>query len=770
MGAVYKVRQKALDRIVALKILPPVIGTSPEFSQRFTREAKALAKLNHPNIVTLHEFGQADGLHFILMEFVDGVNLAQLLKSRRIAPREALAIVPMICDALQFAHDHGIVHRDIKPENILLDRQGRVKVADFGIAKIVEASLDPQHTDEHAFTDVTLAGKIIGTPSYMAPEQIDKPQEVDHRADIYALGVVFYQMLTGELPNEKLVPPSQKIHLDVRLDEVVMRALEKNPELRFQQADTLKTQIETITATSKGKQPPASATKWSLGKKVALTSSLALFLIILPILIGSVMSAIHSKNQVKRVREQAERRLEANTPHRHTSRPRIPELMSIWKTMGHPETLVYFLKVDWEHDALFTPDSPWSLSEEAFAALPDSERTHLSLQSDLTSLRSILATVEEAGNQFAAKGAEFDARQCFESLQKFGQRLSQPNHQLVLRLLGQSTQKHAASLQASIPFDTFPVEFSETQKSVEQPFIFIRKDDNYEFRERLYNFDGLLNELQKLARTLPGTSVQIKTDENSPYCNVARLLDACRKNRLTNVSFDISSDARVAIAGWLEHMDQGSYSKSWQTASEKFRQSISESEWIQTSENVRKPLGVVLSRNDSSFSKTMKSCEVTFKTEFEKMGSALETVTFAIDEDGNWRASSYLIKPVVRTTLEGSNDTEKAVLNSAEAWLSLIDDESYAQSWKGAAKLFQAALSESQWTASLTQARKPLGALISRKFMSSQSAKSLPGAPDGDYFVIQFTSSFANKASAVETVTFSKEKDGSWKASGYYIR
>lgn len=247
MGAVYKVRQKDLDRIVALKILPPGIGQSPEFSNRFTREARALAKLNHPGIVTLHEFGQQDGLYFILMEFVDGVNLAQLMKTGRVSPREALAIVPQICDALQYAHDQGIVHRDIKPENILLDRQGRVKVADFGIAKVVAAVCDPIRSgDTPVPENQTLAGKIIGTPQYMAPEQIEHPSDVDHRADIYALGVVFYQMLTGELPGKDLQAPLRKVHIDVRLDEIVLQALEKKPELRYQTAGDFRTRVETI--------------------------------------------------------------------------------------------------------------------------------------------------------------------------------------------------------------------------------------------------------------------------------------------------------------------------------------------------------------------------------------------------------------------------------------------------------------------------------------------------------------------------------------------
>jgi len=249
MGAVYKARQKQLDRIVALKILPPGIGKDPAFAGRFAREARALAKLNHPGIVTLYEFGEASGQFYFLMEFVDGVNLRQLLASSRISAREALAIVPQICDALQFAHDQGIVHRDIKPENILLDRRGRAKVADFGLAKIMGGENNEPAADGHSAassTALTDAGKVMGTPQYMSPEQITAPGGVDHRADIYALGVVFYQMLTGELPGKKIEPPSKKVHIDVRLDEIVLRALEKKPELRYQQASVLKTQVETI--------------------------------------------------------------------------------------------------------------------------------------------------------------------------------------------------------------------------------------------------------------------------------------------------------------------------------------------------------------------------------------------------------------------------------------------------------------------------------------------------------------------------------------------
>ncbi len=239
MGAVYQARQRQLERLVALKILPVEPGREPSFAERFAREAKALARLNHPNIVSVYDCGQQEGLYYFIMEYVDGLNLRQLERSRRPSPEQALAIVPAICDALQYAHQQGIVHRDIKPENILLDKQGRVKIADFGIAKILRAGSEG--------ATLTQGRGVVGTPHYMAPEQVEKPGSVDHRADIYSLGVVFYEMLTGELPLGRFAPPSQKVHVDVRLDEVVLRALEKEPERRYQQASDVKTQVETIT-------------------------------------------------------------------------------------------------------------------------------------------------------------------------------------------------------------------------------------------------------------------------------------------------------------------------------------------------------------------------------------------------------------------------------------------------------------------------------------------------------------------------------------------
>ena len=284
MGVVYKARQKTLNRLVALKLLAPERVGDTKFAERFTREAQALAALNHPNIVTIYDFGQAGGFYFLLMEYVDGLNLRQLLRTRKFTPEEALAIVPPLCDALQFAHDRGIVHRDIKPENLLLDKAGRVKVADFGIARMLAAdgragSPLPAEAGEseaaaHGVTpparepSALTGDQTLGTPGYTAPEQKTDPQKVDSRADIYSLGVVFYELLTGELPGKPLQPPSRKVHIDVRLDEVVLRALEQKPELRYQQASQVKTAVESVsTQPPRATEPTVPSASWEAARQ-----------------------------------------------------------------------------------------------------------------------------------------------------------------------------------------------------------------------------------------------------------------------------------------------------------------------------------------------------------------------------------------------------------------------------------------------------------------------------------------------------------------------
>jgi serine/threonine protein kinase len=238
MGAVYKARQLKLDRLVALKILPPELSCDPAFAERFAREARALARLNHPQVVAVYDFGKAGGHYFLLMEYVDGGSLRQLLTAGPLPPPQALPVVGQICDALQYAHEQGVVHRDIKPENILLDRRGQVKIADFGLAKLLRRS-----RSEFTLTGV---GQVMGTQDYMAPEQRTSPQAVDHRADIYSLGVVFYEMLTGELPVGCFAPPSQKASVDGRLDDVIFRTLEREPDRRYQRISAVKVDVESI--------------------------------------------------------------------------------------------------------------------------------------------------------------------------------------------------------------------------------------------------------------------------------------------------------------------------------------------------------------------------------------------------------------------------------------------------------------------------------------------------------------------------------------------
>lgn len=242
MGAVYRGLQKGLERPVAIKILPPGIEKEdPSYAERFKNEAKLMARLEHPGIVPVYEFGQtASGLLYFVMGFVDGSDVHHLLRAAplgRLPPEHALAITAHVCDALSYAHDHGIVHRDIKPANILINTAGQVKVADFGLAKV----------DDPAERGFTQTGLAMGTPDYVAPEVLILGTRIDGRADLYAMGVMLYQMLTGHVPRGAFKPASQRIpNLDPRLDAIIQKAMQSDREDRYQTSGELRAALEPL--------------------------------------------------------------------------------------------------------------------------------------------------------------------------------------------------------------------------------------------------------------------------------------------------------------------------------------------------------------------------------------------------------------------------------------------------------------------------------------------------------------------------------------------
>lgn len=241
MGAVYKGFQKSLDRFVAIKILPPDIEDGDvHYAERFKQEAKAMAKLRHPGIVAVYDAGEtADGLLYYVMEFIEGTDVAQMVAANgRLARKDALSICLPVCDALAYAHGKGIVHRDIKPSNIMIESDGTVKVADFGLAKTVTI-------ESGGFTRSDLA---LGTPDFIAPECLIPSIKVDARADLYAVGVMLYQMLTGEIPRGMFKLPSKRTAgLDERFDAIVCKAMETDREERYQTALDVRRDLEAIT-------------------------------------------------------------------------------------------------------------------------------------------------------------------------------------------------------------------------------------------------------------------------------------------------------------------------------------------------------------------------------------------------------------------------------------------------------------------------------------------------------------------------------------------
>jgi serine/threonine protein kinase len=240
MGTVYKARQPLLDRIVAIKGIRPDLHDDEAFRDRFLREARALAKLRHPFIVTVFDVYKSDDLYGLVMEYVEGTSLRDLLERGTVTERDALDFVPQVTDALQHAHEAGIVHRDIKPENVLVDSLARVRLVDFGLATLLNREGQTREPGDD---------RVVGTLRYMAPEQMSTPQSVDHRADIYSTGVVFYEMLAHGLPGPDREPPSRRAATDPRLDPIVLRSIEPERDRRYPEAKLMQSDIVSVART-----------------------------------------------------------------------------------------------------------------------------------------------------------------------------------------------------------------------------------------------------------------------------------------------------------------------------------------------------------------------------------------------------------------------------------------------------------------------------------------------------------------------------------------
>jgi serine/threonine protein kinase len=235
MGCVFKVHQNKLDRTIALKILPKELASDSLFAERFSREARAMARLNHPNVIRVYDYGRAGDVCYLMMEHMDGMNLRDLLDAGQLSADESLRIFDQVCEGLAFAHREGVIHRDIKPENILFSRQGHVSIADFGLARLA--------MDSHCEVSLTQTRQAMGTLNYMAPEQWENPKGVDHRADVYALGILLYELLTGRVPRGSFPPASSFAAVPQDVDNVIHRALQVSPDERFADVGEMRTAL-----------------------------------------------------------------------------------------------------------------------------------------------------------------------------------------------------------------------------------------------------------------------------------------------------------------------------------------------------------------------------------------------------------------------------------------------------------------------------------------------------------------------------------------------
>ena len=256
MGIVYKAMDLKLNREVALKVLPRELVSDPERKRRFVQEAQAAAALKHPNIGVVYEIDDEDGVDFIAMELIDGEALSDIAKRGALPVERVLHIGVQVVEGLAKAHEGGIVHRDVKPGNILMDKDGHIKIIDFGLAKLLEPAENARSDSDiqTAIRGQTQGGQLMGTVAYMSPEQA-RAQHVDQRSDLFSLGILLFELLTGKLPfqgasgletlNMILTDPAPPVPGDPELQRIVHRCLEKERDNRFQTASDL---AEALTA------------------------------------------------------------------------------------------------------------------------------------------------------------------------------------------------------------------------------------------------------------------------------------------------------------------------------------------------------------------------------------------------------------------------------------------------------------------------------------------------------------------------------------------
>jgi MFS family permease len=813
--------------------------------------------------------------------------------------------VPQICDALQFAHDQGIVHRDIKPENILLDRRGRVKVADFGLAKIVgtERNAGFQHGAKGAedanepgrrpaLQELTDASRVMGTPNYMSPEQITAPGEVDHRADIYALGVVFYQMLTGKLPGKKLEAPSKKVQIDVRLDEIVLRALEKKPELRYQQASVLKTEVETIVST-----PPVNpelyydeilARDYDLNVRSCLSRALAFFkrdfwpVFGVTALIFWLMGAVGIFGGplagglclyfLKKIRGETARVETAfSGVHLALLQLFLAGLVGgIFTLLGLACLVlpgVFLAGV-----TIFAMALVIDKQLDFWPAIQLSVKTMSKHWGKFLGLMVVLALISLAGalvfgfGMFLTTPLVFGAMMyAYEDIfgrvtpgQTTTNTNAPPQSPSGWKVIAGVAIGAAAAvifialvgLLAAVAIPNFVKAHAQAQENARHAAeILAAQNTSFGAITNFYigqtNFPlGDSIEITSIARnenqmTVKGHYHLVSRDRAllALYITTTNIIrvptDATQQMQIAKGQGDFELIDSHLVPGWPHvsmYPTNGEPFASLYFGTKAEAAEESASSWItnnppdsaEASASAYQILAeqppVVVETFPVSGAHDVELGETEIRVRFSKemtdgswsWSSAWENSTPDFigqphyETDGrtcvvkvklepgrtyawwlnsekflNFRDSEnrpaipYLLifqtKSWVGTTTNITS-AEKVAELSAQRWLMSIDGGNYAESWNEASSFFRSVVTEPSWANSMNTFRQPLGGLVARKIKSAQPMMELPGAPDGQYVVMQFETSFANKKSAIETVTFMLEKDGQWKSAGYFIK